>query len=76
MVKNIGSTDKVVRAVVAVVLVFLYGGNVISGVVGIVGLVIAGMLIITSMVGFCGLYKIIGINTCPVESTQKESEIK
>ncbi len=70
MTKNIGSKDKVVRITIAIILVALYALGVLSGTVGVIALVLAGALIVTSLVGVCGIYKIFGINTCPVKPEQ------
>lgn len=65
--KNIGSTDKIIRVVIAIILGALYFTGSVTGVLGIVLLVVAVMLILTSLIGFCGIYKLLGIKTCPVE---------
>lgn len=67
MKKNMGTLDKVVRIVVAVVLVALYFMNVVTGTLGIVLLVAATVFVLTSLVSFCPLYTLFGLNTCPVE---------
>jgi Protein of unknown function (DUF2892) len=64
MKKNMGSVDKAVRIIIALVIAGLYYGGVISGTVGIVLLVFAGIFILTSLVSFCPLYSIFGISTC------------
>lgn len=65
MQQNMGTTDKVIRIVIAVLLAVLYFTNVITGTPGIVLLVVAAILLITTITGFCGVYKVLGINTCP-----------
>lgn len=67
MKKNIGSVDKVIRLLIAAVIVILFATKVISGTLGIILLVVAGALVITSLVSFCGLYSILGISTCPAK---------
>jgi len=64
MKKNVGTTDKWIRIIIALIIVALYFANVISGTLAIVLLIIAGMFIITGFVGFCGLYTLFGISTC------------
>ncbi|MBL0098286.1 MAG: DUF2892 domain-containing protein [Bacteroidetes bacterium] len=59
-----GSTDKIIRIIVALVLIFLYATNRVEGTLGIVLLVLAGVFILTSLVSFCPLYAPFGINTC------------
>ncbi len=64
-----GSTDKIIRVLLAAVFAFLYFGNVVSGTVGILLLVLAAVFLLTSIVSFCPLYTLVGVNTCP---TMKE----
>lgn len=64
MKKNVGSTDKWIRVIIALIIIALYFGNVITGTLAIVLLVVAGIFILTGFVGFCGLYTLLGINTC------------
>ncbi len=58
-----GTIDKVVRILVALVIAGLYFANIISGTVAIVLLVLAGVFILTSFISFCPLYLPFGINT-------------
>jgi hypothetical protein len=64
MKKNMGSIDKIVRIVLALVIVILYFTNVVSGVLGIILLVVAGIFVLTSLISFCPLYLPFGISTC------------
>jgi hypothetical protein len=65
MKTNMGTTDKIIRILIAIVVAVLYFTNVISGTLGIVLLVIAGVLVFTSLIGFCPLYALFGISSCP-----------
>ena len=56
MKTNMGSADRIVRGILAVILVALYTTHVISGTVGIVLVVFAGILFLTSYVSFCPMY--------------------
>ena len=60
---NMGTIDKVVRIILALVVIGLYAVGQITGTAAIILLVIAGAFIVTSFVGFCPLYTIFGINT-------------
>lgn len=64
MKKNMGTIDKVVRIVLAIVVAVLFFTNVITGVLGIVLLVLAGVFVLTSLISFCPLYLPFGISTC------------
>lgn len=58
-----GTIDRAIRVLIAVVIVALYYGNVISGAVAIVLLAFAGVFLLTSLISFCPLYKPFGIST-------------
>ena len=68
MKANMGTVDKGVRILAAVVIVALYFGNLISGTVAIVLLVFAGVFIATSLISFCPLYLPFGLSTRPKET--------
>ncbi len=70
MNKNMGTADKTIRSIIALVVAVLYFTNVITGTLGIVLLVLAGVFLLTSLVSFCPLYAPFGIRTCKVETKQ------
>jgi hypothetical protein len=59
MKKNIGTIDKIVRIVLAVIISTLYITGIVSDLLGFVCLAIGGILLLTSVVDFCPLYKIL-----------------
>ena len=63
MKKNMGTIDKVIRILVAVVIAILFYTNVITGLLGIVLMVLGAIFVVTSLIGFCPLYLPFGINT-------------
>ncbi len=67
MTVNMGSTDKIIRFVVAAVIAVLFFTGNIGGTLGIVLLLLAGVFVLTSLVSFCPLYTFFGINTCAVK---------
>lgn len=70
MKKNMGSTDKIIRILLAVVAVALYFTNVVTGTLGIILLVLAGVFVATSLISFCPLYPIVGISTNKTQKTE------
>jgi hypothetical protein len=68
MKKNMGNTDRIIRLVIAAIVVALYLTNTITGTLGLVLLVLSGIFVATSLVSFCPLYVLFGINTCPVKT--------
>lgn len=63
MKKNIGTIDRAIRVLIAVVLAILVFAKVINGVAGIVLLILASVFVITSLLGFCPLYFPFGLKT-------------
>lgn len=63
MKKNMGTIDKVIRILVAVVFAVLFFTNVVTGTLGIILLVLAVVFVLTSLISFCPLYWPFGINT-------------
>lgn len=63
MKKNMGTVDKVIRILVALVLAGLYLANVVTGTLGIILFVVAIVFVLTSFISFCPLYVPFGINT-------------
>jgi hypothetical protein len=63
MKKNMGTVDKVIRILVAVVVVTLYFTNVISGTLGIILLALSAIFVVTSILSICPLYMPLGIST-------------
>jgi fatty acid desaturase len=67
MKKNMGSADRIIRILLAVLFAVLYFTNTVTGVFGIVLLVLGGVFLLTSFISFCPLYTLIGLNTCPAK---------
>ncbi len=64
MKKNMGTADKIIRLIIAAILAVLYFTGTVTGTIGIVVAIVAAVLVMTTLTGFCGLYTILGINTC------------
>jgi len=71
MKKNMGSVDKTIRVLIAIVIVILFFTDVIGGTLGIVLLIVAGVFVLTSVVRVCPLYLPFGISTCKVKETKQ-----
>lgn len=63
MKKNMGSTDRLIRILVAVIIAVLYFTNQISGTAAIILEVFAIVFVATSFISFCPLYLPFGIST-------------
>ena len=63
MKTNMGSFDRMLRLIVAVVIAVLYFTNIITGTLGIILLVLASVFALTSTVSVCPLYLPFGFST-------------
>jgi K+-transporting ATPase A subunit len=68
MKSNMGTVDRVVRALIALVVAGLIATGTVSGVLAIVLGVLAAVFVLTSMIGTCPLYLPFGISTRPRQS--------
>ncbi len=64
MKKNMGNADRVIRVILAVVVVGLYYSGILTGTWAVVLLIIAGIFFLTSLIGYCPLYAPFGLSTC------------
>ena len=64
-----GTTDKIIRIFIAIVLAALFFTKTITGTMGYVALAVAGVFLLTSLVSFCPLYTVLGMNTCERKSS-------
>jgi len=66
MKPNEGTTDRIIRLILGVVLIIIgwlgLGNNTLGIILDIIGVI----LLITGITGFCAIYRILGINTLKV----------
>ena len=63
MEKNMSSADRMIRVIVAAIIVTLYMTKIISGTVGIILIVLSAVFLLTSFISFCPLYLPFGLST-------------
>ena len=63
MKKNVGTTDKVIRLVLAIIGLVLFFTNAMTGTLAYIVLAISVILVITSIVSYCPLYSLFKIST-------------
>lgn len=56
MTSNMGSADRIIRLLAAVVIGYLYFADIISGTVAVILGIIAVAFVLTSLIGWCPLY--------------------
>jgi uncharacterized RDD family membrane protein YckC len=67
MQKNVGSIDRVIRALVGIALLAVFFLGALQGTLGIVALVVGIVMLATAAMGWCPPYALLGINTCGVK---------
>ena len=67
MKRNLGSTDKVIRYILAIVAILIAFLSNVSGLTQAILIAFAVILIGTSLLSFCPLYAIVGLKTCKNE---------
>lgn len=60
---NESTMDRVIRAVLGIVLIYAWYALWVSGTLGIVALVIGVVLLLTGIIGWCPLYTLFGFAT-------------
>lgn len=70
MKKNMGTTDRIIRVLLAAVFAILYFTNTVTGTFGLILLILAGVFLLTSLISFCPLYTLLGFNSCPAKKAQ------
>jgi len=63
MTRNVGSADRTIRIILAVVLVAVGLFAPVGATLRIILYVVAAISLITGLVGTCGLYGLLGVNT-------------
>ncbi len=71
MKKNVGTSDRIIRLVVAVIIGILFLTQTItfSSTIGVILAVVGVIFLFTSAVSWCAIYQLVGASTCPTEST-------
>lgn len=67
MKTNMGTLDKIIRVIVAIIGGLLVYYDVVVGIYSYIVLAIVAVFLLTSLVGFCPLYGLFGMNTCKVK---------
>lgn len=63
MKANMGSTDRIIRIIIAAIIAVLYFTGIIGGTIGLVLLILGGVFLLTSLITFCPLYLPFGLST-------------
>lgn len=71
--KNESDKDRIIRAVIAVLLIVFYFAvpSSINASIANIGLIVAGVLLFNAISGTCMIYRAFGINTCPIPENKE-----
>ncbi|WP_193142310.1 MULTISPECIES: YgaP family membrane protein [unclassified Meridianimarinicoccus] len=64
MTANVGKIDRILRAVIGVILLFVALSGTVSGGLFWLVLVVGAVMLATSAMKFCPAYRLLGKNTC------------
>ena len=65
MKKNLGTADRIIRALLAVAAAIAIISGAVTGTAAVILGIIAAVLLLTSLVTFCPLYALLKISTAP-----------
>ena len=70
MKKNVGNTDRIIRLVAALAIAaLLFTGTIApSSSLGLILAVAGGVFLLTGLLSWCGIYQLVGLSSCPMES--------
>jgi len=71
MKKNMGTTDRVIRAIFAFIIILLYFTGHLHYLIGDLLLVVAVMFAFTSLTAFCPMYALLGLSTLPIDKRHR-----
>tara|TARA_B100000579_G_scaffold424561_1_gene429144 strand:- start:3 stop:248 length:246 start_codon:yes stop_codon:yes gene_type:complete len=68
LVTNQSNKERIIRAVIAALLILAYFiiPSSVNNMIALAGLGVAGVLIFNAISGNCYIYRMLGINTCPL----------
>ena len=71
-VTNQSNKDRIIRAVIAALLILAYLAvpSSVNNSIVLIGLGVAGVLVFNAVSGNCYIYRMLGINTCPLPEVQ------
>ncbi len=63
MKKNMGTADRIIRILIAAVIIALYFAHIINGTIAVILLALSAIFILTGFISLCPLYLPFGIST-------------
>jgi hypothetical protein len=66
MKKNLGTADRIVRILLALVFGALYFTGTVTGITGVILVVLGAIFLGTAFISWCPIYAALGLKTCPM----------
>ena len=63
MKPNMGTVDRIIRAIVGIALIAIWALDLMQGMPAIIALVVGVVMLLTAMLRWCPPYSLLGINT-------------
>lgn len=76
MLHNVGKIDRIIRAVLAIILATLYFTKTVEGDWATGAIIAATILLMTSLRQCCPLYALLGFGTCGIDTGKSDKTIK
>lgn len=70
MKKNVGTIERVIRALIGIAAIAVYALGLVQGTLGIVAIVVGVVMLFTAAIGWCPPYALFGISTCKVKAAE------
>ncbi len=70
MKKNVGTVDRILRAIVGIAAIAAYSMGMVQGTLGIVALVVGIVMLGTAAISWCPPYALLGLSTCGSKSSE------
>lgn len=67
MIKNVGSVDKVIRYIIAIVAIYIAYKGLVASPWDYVLYAVAAIMVLTALLSWCPIFLIFGLNSCKVK---------
>jgi hypothetical protein len=75
MKKNMGYADRIIRVIIAAILVSLFSLQLVPVTAGLVFLIIGVVLLLTALAGYCPFYALFRLDTNDKQHTQNRPHL-
>ncbi|XOV83322.1 MAG: DUF2892 domain-containing protein [bacterium] len=70
--RNVGTFDRILRALPAIAVAILWAQGVIGGALAMALALGAAMLLVTALTGACSIYYMLGWSSCPLSGESRD----